>query len=61
MFSPVQPHTTESIILRPNTLLEFASLRCRGRYERNEYSALTKLCLDCYNVYRHPSLYGKCT
>ncbi|KAF2364525.1 Arthropod neurohormone/Alpha-latrotoxin associated low molecular weight protein [Trinorchestia longiramus] len=51
---------TESITLRPNTRMEFASLRCRGEFDKNGYSALTRVCEDCYNLFRDKTVFNNC-
>ena len=51
---------SHAISFRPNTRLEFASLSCGGEFDKQEYSALNRVCQDCYNLFRDKYVYSNC-
>ncbi|XP_063596703.1 ion transport peptide-like [Penaeus indicus] len=48
------------IKLRPNTLREFQFLQCRGDYDKERYTALSRVCDDCHNLFRQPQVMTEC-
>ncbi|XP_018015808.2 crustacean hyperglycemic hormone [Hyalella azteca] len=49
-----------AITLRPNTRMEFASLSCAGEYNKAEYRDLSRVCEDCYNLFREIYVFSSC-
>nr|ARN17961.1 ITP-like precursor [Periclimenes brevicarpalis] len=48
------------IRIRPNTYKEFQSIKCQGTFDKEQYTRLTSLCDDCYNVSRNPDVLIGC-
>ncbi|BES90366.1 Ion transport peptide [Nesidiocoris tenuis] len=38
----------------------FFDLQCRGIYDKSIFARLDRICEDCYNVFREPSLHSLC-
>ncbi|XP_064102719.1 crustacean hyperglycemic hormone-like [Macrobrachium nipponense] len=47
-----QETSASFIRIRPNTFKEFQSLKCQGKFDKEQYAALNRLCDDCYNLSR---------
>ncbi|CAA9999057.1 unnamed protein product [Nesidiocoris tenuis] len=39
----------------------FFDLQCRGIYDKSIFARLDRICEDCYNVFREPSLHSLCS
>ncbi|XP_068209520.1 ion transport peptide-like [Palaemon carinicauda] len=48
------------IRIRPNTFKEFQSIKCHGKFDKEQYAALTRLCDDCNNLFRDPEVLIGC-
>ncbi|CAH1954999.1 unnamed protein product [Acanthoscelides obtectus] len=42
------------------TKRSFADLRCRGVYDKSIFARLDRICEDCYNLFREPSIHSLC-
>ncbi|CAH0590024.1 unnamed protein product [Chrysodeixis includens] len=42
------------------TRRSFFSRNCKGVYDASYFARLDRICDDCYNVFREPSLYNLC-
>ncbi|XP_074042221.1 ion transport peptide isoform X1 [Leptinotarsa decemlineata] len=38
----------------------FFDLQCRGVYDKSIFARLDRICVDCYNLFREPSVHSLC-
>ncbi|XP_072379718.1 CHH-like protein isoform X2 [Diabrotica undecimpunctata] len=42
------------------TKRSFYDLQCKGVYDKSIFARLDRICEDCYNLFREPSIYSLC-